>query len=187
MCYNLKMKNVCKLKLNISNLVKDFKVEEKFFKEVAKKTLKLIDPGAGECVEGVLEVDLAFVSEEEIKKINKQWRGKNKPTDVLSFSEISAPQGRLARDFSLQKPAKNKKITKKHKGVAFDSGNLMQIIICPAYAKKQMKKFNLSFRQELAMLMAHGILHILGYDHERSRKEEDIIWGIQDKILKELK
>lgn len=181
------MKKTCKLKLNISNLAKGFKVDEKFFKEVAKRTLKLIDLNTDDCSSGILEVDLAFVSEEEMKKINKKWRGKNKPTDVLSFSDMSIPQGQLARDFNLKKVSKNKKIIKKHKGDAFDSGNLMQIIICPDYAKKQAKKFGYSQKQELAMLMTHGILHVLGYDHERSEKEEEAMWFVQNEILEKFK
>src|SRR3989344_7023883 len=114
------MKSACKLKLNISNLAKGFKVDEKFFKDVAKKTLKLIDLNIEYCIGGVLEVDLAFVSEEEMRKINKIWRGKNKPTDVLSFSDISIPQGQLAKDFNLQKPAKVKKTAKKENRNAFN-------------------------------------------------------------------
>jgi len=179
------MKSACKLKLNISNLAKGFKVDKKFFKDVAKKTLKLINLSIKDCIGGVLEVDLAFVSEEEMRKINKVWRGKNKPTDVLSFSDMSVPQGRLARDFNLQKSVKVKKITKKENKFFFEEGNLMQIIICPAYAKKQEKKLKYSQKQELAMLMSHGILHVLGYDHERSKKEEEVMWAVQDKISEE--
>lgn len=181
------MKNSCKLKLNISNLVKGFKVDEKFFKEVTKKTLGLIDLKDEYCAKGLLEVDLAFVDEEEMKKINKKWREKNKSTDVLSFSDINIPQGRLARDFGMQKPVKNSKETKNSENNFPNEDDLMQIIICPAYAKKQAKKLKYSQKQELAMLIAHGILHILGYDHERSKKEEDAMWFVQDKILEEFK
>lgn len=178
------MKNHCKLKLNISNLAKGFSVDEKFFKEIAKKTLKIIDLSADSCVNGSLEIDLALVGEAEMKKINKEWRRKNEPTDVLSFSDMDIPQGRLAKDFDLQISNKNKKIIKKRKGNASIESNLLQIIICPSYAKKQAKKFKYSQKQELAMLMAHGILHVLGYDHERSMGEHDAMWFVQDEILK---
>lgn len=181
------MKKICKLKLNIINLVEGFRADERFFKEIAKKTLKLIDLSADECTGGVLAVDLAFVDEAEIKKINKEWRGKNKPTDVLSFSEIMTPQGHLAKELKLGKKIEDKKSSPKSKLKYFIGNNLMQIIICPDYAKKQAKKFRYSQKQELAMLMAHGILHVLGYDHERSSKEEEVMWAVQDKIIGKLK
>lgn len=181
------MKKSCKIKLNISNLAKGFRADDKFFKEIAKKTLKMVDLSADGCAKGVLEVDLAFVGEAEMKKINKEWRGKNKPTDVLSFSEISIPHGHLAREFNLKKQKEDTKTAKKGKKDIFIGDNLMQIIICPDYAKKQAKKFKYSQKQELAMLMAHGILHILGYDHERSEKEEEAMWMVQNKIIEKLK
>lgn len=171
------------LKLNIVNLTGDFNIDKKFLQKVVKETLALIGFAIGKG----LEIEFAFVGEGEMKKINKKWRGKNKPTDVLSFSDIMVPQGKLAKDFNLQKSKKGVKITKKESKNTAKKDNLPQIIICPSYAKKQAKKLKYSQKQELAMLIAHGILHVLGYDHERSKKEEDAMWFVQDKILKEFK
>lgn len=92
------------------------------------------------------EVSLALVGETEMKKLNKQYRGKNKSTDVLSF----------------------------------DYG---EIIICVPVAKTQAKAHNLSFTKEVNLLFTHGLLHVLGYDHEKAkdnlemRKAEQVILG----------
>ena len=50
---------------------------------------------------------------------------------------------------------------------------LGEIVICPFKVKKNAKKFNSSFKKELARVLIHGILHLLGYDHERSKKEAE--------------
>lgn len=67
--------------IEINNLTR-FKLDKKLFTGIAKKVLK------GENKE-TETLSLAFVSKEEIKRINKRYRGKNKPTDVLSFGEIN--------------------------------------------------------------------------------------------------
>lgn len=189
------MENVHKLELNISNLAKGFRVDKKFFKKVAKETLALIGFAA---LRG-LEINLAFIGESEMKKLNCRFLGKNKATDVLSFSEIVIPQGKLARKLKLEDILKKRKLMKKisepsmgiinnlggKKRFLFDNNN--QIVICLPYARKQSKKLKLTLKQELAMLLSHGILHILGYNHERSREEEKIMWEVQDKILKKFK
>lgn len=68
--------------------------------------------------------------------------------------------------------------------LSFGEG-INQIIICLPYAKRKALKENFTYNQELAMLFCHGILHILGYDHERSKRDEKIMWDIQDVIVKE--
>lgn len=189
------MKNVYKLKLNISDLAKGFKVDKKIFKKVAKETLALI----GFAVGRGFEINLAFIGESEMKKLNRCFLGKNKTTDVLSFSEIVIPQGKLARKLKLENVLKKRKLIKKiselsmgithnlggEKFFLFDNNN--QIVICLPYAEKQAKKLKLTLKQELAMLLSHGILHILGYDHERSKKEAKIMDELQNIMTEKFK
>jgi probable rRNA maturation factor len=88
------------------------------------------------------EISVALLYPEEIKKLNKLYRQKNKVTDVLSFN--------------------------------LDDKNILgEIVICLAQAKQQAKEKKTSLEAELKLLLTHGTLHLLGYDHERSEIEAD--------------
>lgn len=128
-----------------------------FLKKVGEKTL-LVE-GAGK-----KDISIALVSSLKIKELNRKYRKKNKPTDVLSFEEINEPI-----------------ISKKNKSF------LGEVIICPAEVGKNAKEFKSDFRVELARILVHGVLHLLGYDHERGRAERKKMESIQEKILQSLK
>lgn len=120
--------------IEINNLT-NFVVDKKFFTGVAKKVLK------GENRERE-NLSIAFVSSEEIRKLNQKYRKKNKPTDVLSFEKVS--------NFKEESS---------------------EVIICPEIVRKNAVDSRLTLKKELAKILVHGILHILGYDHEASEKE----------------
>jgi rRNA maturation RNase YbeY len=61
--------------------------------------------------------------------------------------------------------------------------DLGSILICPAIAKKQAKGFHHPFEREMAFLFIHGLLHIFGYDHHAGKKDADIMFALQNKIL----
>ena len=128
--------------IEINNLT-NFSVDKKFFIAVAKKVLK------GENREGE-NISVAFVSPAEIKKLNKKYRKKNKSTNVLAFGENSLPTRDLPKGDKFQIP--NSKLN-----------SLGEIIICPEVVKKNGEK--------LEKMLVHGVLHVLGYDHEKSKKE----------------
>ena len=97
------------------------------------------------------DIELILTTDEEIKEINKQFRNKSKPTDVLSFPLVDMP------------------------GMPLGS-----IIISIDTAKKGAKEFGHSIDDEIKLLFLHGLLHLLGYDHETDNgemraKEEEII------------
>lgn len=125
--------------IEINNLTK-FKIDKKLFTGVAKKVLK----GENRLIENL---SVAFVGETEIQKLNKKYRGKNKPTDVLSFEQVSS--------FKFQA----------------SSSDLGEVIICPEVVKENAKKFGVTFKQESVKMLIHGILHLCGYDHEKSEAE----------------
>jgi len=148
--------------LDINNLT-NFAVDKKSFTQVAKKVL------SGEN-RGTENISLAFVGKEEIKKLNKKFRKKDEATDVLSFN--------LDESF----------------GAAQDKKYLGEIVICPdivkenasAYAKSSgatKKKYKDEFKKEMMKVFIHGILHLLGYDHEKSEKEAEIMEAKQNKYL----
>lgn len=117
-------------------------------------------------LEGDFEISLAIIGEAKMRKLNKFWRGKNRVTDVLSFSFGG---GKKKTDFI---PAPS------------EAGCLGEIFICLPYAKKEAKRQNITLEKELETLFVHGILHLLGYDHERSEKEEKEFFELQEKMLK---
>lgn len=111
-----------------------------------------------------LEISLSFVTQARIQALNKLYRRKDRPTDVLSFS---AREGEL--------PA------------ALQSQSLSwgDVIICPAYAKVEAKRRSLPLREELVRLIIHGVLHLGGYDHA-TEPDELKMFGLQERLLEGL-
>jgi len=104
-------------------------------------------------------ISLASVPEEEIKKINKKYRGQNEITDILSVSNYE----------------KKKDLLKENKAEIF----LGELIICCDYIKKSAKinsVVSASFKSELAKIVSHGVLHLLGFHHGKK------MFSIQDKV-----
>lgn len=98
-----------------------------------------------------------MVNDPFIKKLNKLYRGKDKPTDVLSFE---AP-----------------------KGLPSFENFLGDVIISVQTAKKNAKQDGVSFKEMLVELTTHGLLHLLGYDHEKvSKNKEQKMMALQKKI-----
>lgn len=124
--------------VEINNLT-NFIVDKKFFVGVAKKVLKSENREKE-------NVSIAFVSPQEIQKLNKKYRKKDKPTDVLAFERVS----HFKEEYS-------------------------EVIICPSVVRENAKSSKLSLKKELSKILLHGILHVLGYDHERSKKDEQIM------------
>ena len=106
-------------------------------------------------------ISIALVGPKEIQKLNLQYRRKNKPTDVLSFSRMEKG--------SIQLPT--------------PETDLGDVLICWEIAKTQAREYGASLKEELARLTVHGVLHLFGYDHEISPKEEKRMFTLQDKIL----
>ena len=109
------------------------------------------------------EISVTFVRSRTIHAINRDYRGIDRPTDVISF----AIQDDL-EDFEEE----NK--------------DLGDIFINIDYARKQAKEYGHSEKRELSFLVVHGLLHLLGYDHMKSKKDEEIMFSLQDEILESL-
>jgi probable rRNA maturation factor len=103
------------------------------------------------------EVQVAFVSDEEMRSLNKRFRRIDKTTDVLSFGEaIPAPdRGAGAVEHINGRRAEN--------GGRFDLG---EILISPQQASRQARRRKKPVMEEVAFLAAHGVLHLLGYEDE---------------------
>ncbi|PIW92316.1 MAG: rRNA maturation RNase YbeY [Candidatus Nealsonbacteria bacterium CG_4_9_14_0_2_um_filter_37_38] len=126
--------------IEINNLTTNL-VDEKFLKKVAGKVL---EEESASWRKKEAELSIALVGQGRIRELNKRYRGKNRATDVLVFPEL--------------KVVKAQKVQ-----------GLGEIIICFREVKKNAKKYKSSFEKELARVLIHGILHLLGYDHEKSK------------------
>jgi probable rRNA maturation factor len=105
-------------------------------------------------------ISLAFIDEEEISIIYNEYFGYAQSTDVLSFNSNTIDP---------------------------ESGYLIlgEILICFPFVENQAKKLNNSIDSEISLLIIHGLLHLLGYDHfEGSMKNE--MWALQAEVLKRL-
>jgi probable rRNA maturation factor len=67
------------------------------------------------------------------------------------------------------------------------SSELGELVICPQVVKRQAKEHELSFRAELGYMLIHGVLHLLGYDHERSKSDAIVMFQIQDQLFDRLR
>jgi len=107
---------------------------------------------------GRIEVGVRFVSLKEMQTLNKTFRGKNRPTDVLSFeARVEEIEGSKELYWG-------------------------DLAICTDYAKEEAKRRGLSTREELARLLIHGILHLAGYDHATTEEELEM-FAIQERVL----
>lgn len=113
------------------------------------------------------EVSVSFVSNNEIKKLNKVYRGKDASTDVLSFpltgsdgaAEINQETGAVL---------------------------LGDIVISLETAVKQASNYGHSLEREIGFLTVHSMLHLLGYDHETSQLDQRIMREKEESVLEKL-
>lgn len=104
------------------------------------------------------EISLVFVDNYEIKEINKETRGIDKATDVLSFPMLEYPKGKVYKDVYINHTFDE---------TYFDGDELVlgDIVLSLEKAKEQSEEFNHSFLRESCYLVIHSVLHLLGYDH----------------------
>jgi probable rRNA maturation factor len=120
-------------------------------------------------IEGVpqgAEVSVSFVDNEKIRAINRDYRGKDQPTDVISFALEEKGEGEIEI-------------------IGADVPPLLgDIIISIPKAKEQAEEYGHSFMRELGFLAVHGFLHLLGYDHQ-TEEDEKTMFSKQEEILKQ--
>ena len=123
------------------------------------------------------EVNLVLTSDEEIRRINQQFRGIDAPTDVLSFPGIPFETPGNLQDLTENETA--------HKNP--DSGNIMlgDIMICVPRVFSQAAAYGHSVEREYAFLFAHSMLHLMGYDHMEP-DEAQVMEKKQENILESL-
>ena len=125
--------------------------------------------------DSTLFVEVAFVSEEEIRALNLEHRSIDKVTDVLSFPAMDAIKG---------KPL----VAAEHPFELDEQGRLFlgSVAVCEERAKEQAAQFGHSYERELYYLITHGILHCLGYDHEEEQDKEEMR-AREEEVMQKLK
>ena len=126
--------------MEIINQQKIIKIEITNFRIFAKKAAESVFETFGK------DFSVAFISDEKMRELNLQFRGKDKTTDVLSFP-FQPDEFNQISDY------------------------LGDIAISLEQAERQAKENDLDFETEVKQLILHGILHLCGYDHERDEGE----------------
>ena len=148
----------------------------KYFLELIAMKIDLVNNSSVQCNESAIasvsefalkkmgihqesELGIRFVNEDEMSQLHVKWMDLAGPTDVLSF-----PMDELKPNSAADGP-----------------GVIGDIVLCPAYAEKNGKQ---SLEKELELLTVHGVLHLLGFDHE-DVDDEKKMFALQEEILKE--
>ena len=138
-------------------------------KNVIEFTLKDVE------VDVDCEVSLLFVDNDEIREINNETRGIDRPTDVLSFPMLDYEDKKVFKEMY-----KNYEFSQSD----FDGDELVlgDVVLSLERALEQSEEFNHSFEREASYLVVHSILHLLGYDHMEDedklvmrKREEEIL------------
>lgn len=98
--------------------------------------------------------EVVFTDEQEIRRLNRDFRATDKVTDVLSFPALDGIKGKRL-------------LKKNYPADADEAGNLFlgSIAVCTNRAREQAEEYGHGFERELYYLVTHGLLHLLGYDH----------------------
>lgn len=115
------------------------------------------------------EMSVTFVNNDEIQRYNREYRGLDKPTDVISFAiEEDGDDLPLMMDEEMAEDL---------------AKNIGDIIVSVDKIGEQAEYLEHSYERELGFLVVHGFLHLNGYDHMRSDEDEKIMFDLQREIL----
>ena len=155
------------VKIYIANNQKKIKADNEI-KSIIKKSIK--QALKSEDCDFDCEVSVTLVDNEEIKQLNKEHRNKDSVTDVLSFpmQEFDEEMNIISDEFSE------------------DTIILGDIVLSLERAEEQADEYGHSFEREVAFLTVHSMLHLLGYDHETTKEDEEIMFKKQNEILNEM-
>ncbi len=138
-------------------------VEEAWLKAAVRATLQA-------CERDQLSVSILVVDDDELRRYNRVYRQQDAPTDVLSFAvqEGSTLVAEMPEALAAEVNAE-----------------LGDLLLAFPYASRQAQRFGHSLAAELKLLVVHGTLHLLGYDHDTETKQADM-WRKQTEILNSL-
>ena len=145
------------MELDFTSINKDFNNYEEIYSYLIEKAFKVLNLSFDPVI------SVSFIDNEEIHRINKEYRKIDRPTDVISFAFLDNED--RAKEYASGMPV-----------------ILGDIYISLDKADEQAKEYGHSMKRELCFLFVHGLLHLLGYDH-MTKEDEEIMFPLQDKIL----
>lgn len=98
-----------------------------------------------------------FVGERRMRRLNRTYRGFDRPTDVLSFSLREGEEHQGENDWG-------------------------DIFLCVPYIRRQAKRFDVSYEEECLRMLVHGVLHLAGFDHQ-TRRQAKQMFALQEEFL----
>lgn len=156
------------MKLNFDIIIEDDnwqQLEEKYIRNVAKTTLE--DFPALQNSE--VELALMLTNDDHLQKLNKEFRGKDKPTNVLSF-----PDSKINPHDLLEIRSNSEYIYIGDIACSYET------------IRRESEEFGVEFKNHFSHMFIHGILHLLGYDHELSAEDEKEMMNKEIHLLKKL-
>jgi probable rRNA maturation factor len=126
----------------IKNTQRKIKLDTAQIKKHVERIMQLLDYAD-------FDISIIFVNNDTMQKYNRDYRGKNKPTDILSFQahENAQPDKRIRVAYA-------------------DEKILGDLILAPDYIQTDLDRWQQSFDERMLTLLVHGICHLVGYDHE---------------------
>lgn len=153
------------------NIYDSWDIDEKFFIDIAKKILKfyLSEVSSLSCLNSYeykrISFDILYCDSEKTHKINLEYRNKDYPADIITFAIFADSQEKLIFDGEI---------------------NLGEIIIALDKVIEEADKKGVTKEYELAFLISHGILHLLGFDHQ-TEDDYNFVIDLQKKALEYVK
>lgn len=160
-------------KINIfsENIFPNWDVDEKYFLDIAKKILKFYLSQVQEqsCLNGFdfdkISFDFLYCDSNKTHEINREYRHKDYPADIITFAIFADSEEKFIFDGEI---------------------NLGEVIIALDKVMEEAEKKGVTKEHELAFLISHGILHLLGFDHQ-TEDEYNFIIDLQNKALEHVK
>jgi len=140
----------------------------KQFEKICEAAYRLLS------LKGEAYAELVFAKPNEIQELNKNTRGKDSVTDVLSFGFLADPKLAFTKD--------NYRLDFCNENGVF----LGSVVICQEKAIAQAREFGHDIKRETEYLLVHGLLHLLGYDHECDN-DKKIMRKLEESILQNAK
>ncbi len=161
-----------KMKINVftENIDEKFEINEKKFINIAKKVLKFYLSKIFEksCLSGyefkTISFDILYCNSDKTLEINREYRNKDYPADIITFAIFADSDDKFIFDGEI---------------------NLGEIIIALDKVQEEALKKGRTFERELAFLISHGIMHLLGFDHQTD-EDYNFVVELQNKALEGL-
>lgn len=144
---------------------------------------------ANEGITKYSEISVSFVDEEEIRRLNREYRDNDSVTDVLSFPMYEADEIAAMSEKVEEEREELEDAAGAGEEITADGGfylPLGDVVICADQAKRQADEYGHSYAREVVYLFVHSVFHLLGYDH-MDEEEKSVMRAQEEIVMRELK